>query len=238
MKTIALFSHHPECSDQSCLGITTALTPKYRVRWFGLRDNLDEVLNQSDAVFFPGGIGDSDSYFDFFTRSKANKIAKFISEGGRYFGICMGAYWAGSRYFDFLEGLDAVQYIKRPTTEIRRSYGTVAQVKWNRHQPDQTTELMFFYDGCTFVGEGEYQIVSTYLNNEPMAIIQGNLGLIGCHPESEELWYDKPYCPYIKKYWHNGRHHKFLLKFVDELMESWPSGRRHLTANEAYRKVS
>ena len=217
VKTLALFNHHPECSDQSSLGITHALSPKYHVKWFGLRDNLDMVLNESDGLVFPGGIGDSDSYFDFFTRSKANKIADFISRGGRYVGICMGAYWAGSRYFDFLDGIDAVQYIKRPTTEIRRSYGTVAQVKWNRHQPDQTTEAMFFYDGCTFVGNGQYQLVSTYLNNEPMAIIQGNLGLIGCHPESEEFWYDKPYSPWVKKYWHTGRHHDLLLGFVDKL---------------------
>jgi glutamine amidotransferase-like uncharacterized protein len=195
-----------------------ALSPKYEIKIFRVDDDLDEVLNDVDGVVFPGGIGDSDSYHDFFTRSKANKIAAFLSRGGRYIGICMGAYWAGSRYFDLLDNVDAVQYIKRETAEIRRSYGTVAQVKWNRHKPDQSTELMFFYDGCTFVGDGEYELVATYLNNNPMAIIQGNIGLIGCHPESEEFWYDKPY-QYINKYWHDCRHHKLLLNFVDKLMD-------------------
>ena len=221
MKTIALFNHHPECSNQCCFGVMRALEPKYRVKWFDVRSNLDEVLNESDGLFFPGGIGDSDSYFDFFTRTKANKIANFISRGGRYVGICMGAYWAGSRYFDILDRVDAIQYIKRETAEIRRSYGTIAQVKWNRHKPDQSTELMFFYDGCTFVGNGEYELVATYLNNEPMAIIQGNIGLIGCHPESEEFWYEEPY-QYINKYWHDGRHHNLLLDFVNSL---WKVGR-------------
>ena len=212
MKTIALFNHHPECSDQSCLGITNALSPKYRVKWFGLRDDLDMVLNEVDGIIFPGGIGDSDSYHDFFTRTKANKIAAFLARNGRYLGICMGAYWAGSRYFDFLDGIDAVQYIKRPTTEIRRSYGTVANVEW-LGQP----EKMFFYDGCTFVGNGNYDTIAKYANDEPMAIIQGNIGLIGAHPESELLWYEKPYCPYIRKDWHDGRHHDLLLGFVDRL---------------------
>jgi glutamine amidotransferase-like uncharacterized protein len=169
------------------------------------------VLNDVDGIVFPGGIGDSDSYHDFFTRSKANKIAEFLSGNGRYIGICMGAYWAGSRYFDFLDGLDAVQYIKRPTAEIRRSYGTVADIEWLGQK-----EKMFFYDGCTFVGEGKYELVSTYLNNEPMAIIQGNLGLIGCHPESLLYWYEKPY-QYINRYWHNEKHHNILLNFVDKL---------------------
>ena len=216
---IALFNHHPECSDQCCFGVMRALSPKYQVKWFTVRDNLDEVLNESAGIFFPGGIGDSDSYFDFYTRSRANRIADFISKGGRYIGICMGAYWAGSRYFDLLSNVDAVQYIKRETTEIKRSYGTVAQVKWNRHKPDQSTELMFFYDGCTFVGDGEYELVATYLNDEPMAIIQGNIGLIGCHPESEQFWYEKPYYQYINKYYHNGKHHNLLLDFVDKLMD-------------------
>jgi imidazoleglycerol phosphate synthase glutamine amidotransferase subunit HisH len=217
VKVIGLFNHHPECSNDSCLGITKALEPNYKVKWFDVRTDLDLVLDNADAICFPGGIGDSDSYFDFFTRSKANKIAAFLSRGGRYVGICMGAYWAGSRYFDFLDGVDAVQYIKRPTAEIHRSYGTVAQVKWNRHQPDQSTEIMFFYDGCTFLGDGEYTLMSTYLNNDPMAIIQGNLGLIGCHPESMPYWYEKPY-QYINQYWHNERHHDLLLGFVNKLM--------------------
>ena len=216
MKTLALFNHHPECSNQCCSGVMRALEPHYKVKWFTVRDNLNEVLNEADGLCFPGGIGDSDSYFDFFTRTRANAIANFVLRGGRYIGVCMGAYWAGSRYFDLLDRVDAVQYIKRPTAEIKRSYGTVAQVKWNRLQPTQTTELMFFYDGCTFIGDGDYKTVATYLNNEPMAIIQGNVGLIGCHPESEEFWYEEPY-KYLSGYYHDGRHHNLLLDFVNRL---------------------
>ena len=111
MKKIALFQHHPECSRQCCDGIVRALSQKYEIKIFTINDDIDEVLSNVDGIVFPGGIGDSDSYFDFFTRRKANTIANFISRGGRYVGICMGAYWAGSRYFDLLDGLDAVQYI-------------------------------------------------------------------------------------------------------------------------------
>ena len=211
MKTLALFNHHPECSDQCCKGIMRALEPHYRVKWFDVRSNLDEVLNESDGLVFPGGIGDSDSYHDFFTRTKSNKIANFISRGGRYVGICMGAYWAGSRYFDILDGVDAIQYIKRPSADIKRSYGTVADIEWlgEKHQ-------MFFYDGCTYIGNGRYDLIAKYANDEPMAIIQGNIGLIGCHPESEEFWYEDPY-KYLNGYYHDGRHHNLLLEFVNKL---------------------
>ena len=211
MKKLALFNHHPECSDQCCLGIIRALSANYEVKWFTVRDNLDEVLNDVDGVVFPGGIGDSDSYHDFFTRSKANKIAAFLARGGRYIGICMGAYWAGSRYFDLLDGVDVTQYIKRPTADIRRSYGTVAQVDWLGKK-----QYMFFYDGCTFTGTGSCDIIAKYSNGDPMAIIQGNVGIIGCHPESEEFWYEDPY-QYINEYWHGGYHHQLLLEFVNKV---------------------
>jgi hypothetical protein len=35
-------------------------------------------LTSIDVIAFPGGIGDSDSYFNFFTRRRANRIAEFI----------------------------------------------------------------------------------------------------------------------------------------------------------------
>ena len=212
MKRIALFQHHPECSIQCCNGMIKALSPKYEIKIFTVNDDLDEVLNDVAAVCFPGGIGDSDSYFDFFTRTKSNRIADFISQGGRYIGICMGAYWAGSRYFDFLKDVDAVQYIKRPTSDIKRSYGTVADIEWLGQK-----QKMFFYDGCTFTGSGYYDTIAKYSNDEPMAIIQGNIGLIGCHPESEKFWYEDQY-KYINKFWHEGEHHRLLLEFIDKLM--------------------
>jgi glutamine amidotransferase-like uncharacterized protein len=211
MKRLAIFHHQPECSIECYNGMFRALSPSYNIKLFTVRDDIDEVLNESDGLVFPGGIGDSDSYFDFFTRTKTNKIADFISRGGRYVGICMGAYWAGSRYFDLLDGVDAVQYIKRPNAEIRRSYGTVADIEWLGQR-----EKMFFYDGCTFVGPGYYDTIAKYANDEPMAIIQGNIGIIGCHPESEEFWYETPY-QYINGYWHDGKHHQLLLDFVNKL---------------------
>ena len=219
MPTIALFHNQPECSIECCNGMISALTPHYDIKMFGKDDFNQDMLTDVDIIAFPGGIGDADTYYEFFGRKAGNIVADFVERGGKYLGICMGAYWAGKHYFDILDDLDAVQYIKRETAEIRRSYGTIAQVKWNRHQPDQSTEIMFFYDGCTFVGEGKYELVATYLNNNPMAIIQGNVGLIGCHPESEEFWYNQK-C--IKPYWHEGKHHKLLLGFVNRLMVNKP----------------
>ena len=211
MKRIALFHHQPECSIECCDGMIRALSPEYEIKLFTVHDDLNEVLNDVGMVAFPGGIGDSERYFDFFNRRRTNAIFSFLENGGKYLGICMGAYWAGPRYFYILDDLDAVQYIKRPTAEIRRSYGTVADIEWLGQK-----EKMFFYDGCVFTGTGRYDTIAKYANDEPMAIIQGNVGIIGCHPESEEFWFEDPY-QYINKHWHNGKHHQLLLEFVNKL---------------------
>ena len=167
-----------------------------------------------DCVAFPGGIGDYSSYDRFFRRKTENAVADFVANGGYYLGICMGAYWAGSNWFDILDGVDTVQYIKQPTADIKRSYGTVAPVIWNGQK-----ENVFFYDGCALIGdETKFKTVARYANGDPMAIIQGRVGIIGCHPESEEFWYQKPYYEYINKWWHRGHHHNLLSDFVDQIV--------------------
>ena len=213
MPTIAVFLHDPECSRNCVDAMVDALSSEYTVKPFS-EEELDDpnFFTNIDIIAFPGGIGDSDSFLNFFTRTRSNRISDFISSGGCYLGICMGAYWAGSRYFDILNAVNSEQYIKRQTADIKRSYGTVASVTWEDQQ-----EYMYFYDGCTFIGdESKFKTVARYANNEPMAIMQGRIGLIGCHPEAPECWFKKPW-QYIHKYWNGGRHHDLLLNFVNEL---------------------
>ena len=215
MKTIAIFLRHPECSKDCVDAMVHALSSNYNVRTFSEKDIEDvNFFNDLDVIAFPGGIGDSDSYPNFFTRTRANRIARFLDGGGHYLGICMGAYWAGKRYFDILDDVNPVQYIKQSNADIKRSYGTVAPVTWK----DQK-ENMYFYDGCALIGdETKFKIIAKYANGDPMAIIQGRIGLIGCHPEAPEYWFQKPW-QYIHKYYSGERHHKLLLNFVNELTE-------------------
>lgn len=213
-KTIALFINHPECSKDCCDGMVQALGNDYNIKLFTVSECNTTTLESADMVAFPGGIGDSNSYDKFFRRRAQNAVADYVQQGGRYLGICMGAYWAGSYYFDILDGVDAVQYIKQPTGDVKRSYSTVTKVTW-QGQP----ETMFFYDGCALVGDtSKFTTVSTYANGDAMAIIQNRIGLIGCHPESQEYWYQEPR-QYINQHWHQGRHHRLLLDFVNCLME-------------------
>jgi glutamine amidotransferase-like uncharacterized protein len=208
---IAIFLNDPECSVICCAGMYEALSQVYDIRIFTRHDLNKKTLKKADIVAFPGGIGNSGS-FEELLKDRVDTVKEYLATGGRYLGICMGAYWAGHHYFDLLDGVKAVQYIKRLNTEIKRSYATVAEVTWNGQ-----TETMYFYDGCAFVCKPhKNETIATYANGDPMAIMQNRIGLIGCHPESSLSWYQQPY---LKTYWHDFRHHKLLLNFVNKLME-------------------
>jgi glutamine amidotransferase-like uncharacterized protein len=208
---IAIFKHDPECSHVCVDGMVEALSGEFEIKIFDEETLSSGKLPDVDIIAFPGGIGDADRYYDFFKRRESNAIADFVADGGKYLGICMGAYWAGRNYFDLLDGLEPVQYIKRPNADVKRSYGTSALVDWGGNYT-----RMFFYDGCTFVGDGRCQLHARYANGDPMAIIQRRVGLIGCHPESRESWYEQ--FGYIKKHWHGGKHHALLLQFTKKLL--------------------
>lgn len=209
---IALFLHQPKCSIQSGNGIMQALSPSYSFKIFTRHELEADFFDDVDMVCIPGGFGDASS-FDSLLGINGPKIKQFVQHGGRYLGICMGAYWAGKYYLDILRDVDAEQYITRPNSDTRRPHAKNLNIVWNG-----TPSTMYFYDGCALVGNGNFKTIATYANGDAMAIIQDRIGLIGCHPESERHWYDS--YSWMKPHWHNRTDHKLLLGFVDQLMQS------------------
>ena len=205
---IALFVHHPHCSVDSANGIITALSPQHTFKLFTKDQVEDTFFNDVDIIAIPGGIGDSDS-FDRLMSNNFDSVKKYINSGGRYLGICMGAYWADQDYFNILDNARATQYITRPNTDTKRPHAKAMPIVWK-----DTAYKMYFYDGCAISGEGEFETIATYPNGDAMAVIQKRIGLIGCHPESSEYWYNKNY---LKPHWHNGLHYDLLRDFVDQL---------------------
>jgi glutamine amidotransferase-like uncharacterized protein len=210
-RTIALFVQHPRCSVQSTNGVINALGNDYNYKVFTKHEVEDFFFDSVDLCVFPGGIGDSDT-FDTMFKFHGNSIRRYVQGGGRYLGICMGAYWADRHYLNILHNVEAKQYIRQPGTCTRRYYSKAVECNWNGR-----TDRFFFYDGPAFIGdESKFETIARYANGDPAAIIQGKIGLIGPHLEAEEYWYDKPY---LHRHWHQGKHHTLLKDFVDRLME-------------------
>ena len=202
--TIAVFLHHPICSDDSVNGVIAAMSSFARINIFTKHKVADGFFNDVDLVVFPGGDGEATA-FRSALKDNLNDVRGFMQRGGKYLGICMGAYWADAYYFNLLQGTRCVQYIKRPRADIRSSYGTVAAVNWQGQD-----KRMYFYDGPTYVG-GAFHTLASYANGDPMAVVQGSVGLIGCHLESQQHWYSKKV---LQPHWHQNTHHRLLWQFV------------------------
>lgn len=210
--TIALFLYDPKCSVQSGNGIMKALSQYYNFKIFSKNTLEDNFFDDVDMIAVPGGIGDASTFAQLF-KNNGDRVREFINNGGGYLGICMGAYWAGSHYLDVLDEVDAVQYITRPGTDTRRPHAKNLSINW-KGEPMK----MFFYDGCSLVGnKHKFTTVATYANGDAMAIYQKRIGLIGCHPESEQFWYDS--YSHMKGHWHNGVQHELLLDFTNDLLK-------------------
>jgi hypothetical protein len=210
--TIALFLYDPKCSVQSGNGVIKALQSDYNFKIFSINPLEDNFFDDVDIIVVPGGFGDASTFDRAFKHIK-DRVKSFIQNGGKYLGICMGAYWAGKHYFDILDSVDAVQYLARPNTDTRRPHAKNISITWQGKSMN-----MFWYDGCALVGNtSKFTTIATYANGDAMAIVQDNIGLIGCHPESERFWYDS-YTWMTGKY-HNGEHHSLLLDFVNTMIE-------------------
>ena len=210
MSRIAIFQHHPLCSRQCALAVAEVLSRDHDVRLIGLTDISPAGLEAVDLLVMPGGDGDADRFNSLFALRR-DHVRTFVEQGGAYLGICMGAYWGGRNYFGLLPHTECVQYITRPRAEIRRSFKTALRIEW-----EGASDSMFFYDGCTFLSDiDRFDVVARYSNGDPMAIIKDRIGLIGCHPESTQDWYDTPS---LAPEWHLGRHHDLLREFVRRLI--------------------
>lgn len=207
-QTIAIFLHHPTCSIDSVNGIIRALSSTYLIKIWTHNKVSENFFDDVELIVFPGGVGDA-SLFKRVMKQNLENVKKYMSKGGKFLGICMGAYWADRFYFDLLKGTRVVQYIKRPKADVRSSYGTTVPVSWLGQ-----SKRMYFYDGPTYIG-GDFEVVARYANGDPMAIVQGTLGLIGCHLESDFNWYTKIN---MRPHWHNREHHVLLSAFVDDFL--------------------
>ena len=208
--TIALFVADPMCSVQSANGVMKALGNEYNFKIFSKNEVENVFFEDVDLIAVPGGFGDAATFNRLF-KANGKAVKDFVASGGKYLGICMGAYWAGSHYFNILDSVDAVQYITQPNTDTRRPHAKDMNIVWQGH-PNR----MFFYDGCALVGDNtKFTTIATYANGDAMAIIQNNIGLIGCHPESQQFWYDS--YSWMRGKYHKGNHHTLLLEFVNQL---------------------
>lgn len=124
-------------------------------------------------------------------RRAAPLLRAHVSSGGRYLGVCLGAYLAGrTPGFALLPG-DTDRYIGSPGATITTDRDTVIDLTW-----DGTSREIFFQDGPWFDLDrrrGPADVLAVYDNALPAAVVapygRGAVGAVGPHPEATADWF-------------------------------------------------
>lgn len=212
IKKAAIFVDHPRCSVQGVNCIIDALDNNYKFKIFTKHEVKNNFFEEVDLIIVPGGLGDANTFSKVMKHHIHPIRDQVLNNKTAYLGICMGAYWAGKHYLNLLKDKDCVQYLSRPNADTRRPHAKHLEVTWNGDK-----ERMYWYDGCSIIGSGKFDVVSYYNNGDAMAGYQGRVGLIGAHPEADKDWYE-PYS-WMRKIWEgNEQNKKLLLEFTEELM--------------------
>lgn len=148
-----------------------------------------ETLGKASLYAQPGGGGLRDGYRHM--RCYRDVIRAYVGGGGRYLGICLGGYLAGSDPgFDLLP-VPVDQYITSPAASVHTEDDTVVQVTWNGRE-----QSLFFQDGPVFLpgDPTTSEIVATYPNGLTAALVarygRGLVAVSGPHVEATADWYE------------------------------------------------
>jgi glutamine amidotransferase-like uncharacterized protein len=151
-----------------------------------------EALARPDVVLHaqPGGAGDDDQAYRRQVRDRS-AIRRFVREGGRYLGVCMGGFLAEPGHFNLFPGRVHEYYSSRGAS-VTTDDPAVVPVCWRGTWRD-----MYFQDGGYMVPRRrampEMTVLARYTNGAIAAVVSpfggGRVGLCGPHPEAPPAWY-------------------------------------------------
>lgn len=225
---ILVYVDHPMCS-MDCADATIDVLNQsgiYNAQFIGPDSHphlvLAEHLNKASCIVMPGGMGDADQFDDTLLFHK-NAVQEYVTNGGKYLGICQGSYFASKHYFDLLEKVVAKQHVKTKNPSTKRTGPTTVPLTWLGRGPYET----YFHDGAAFVSEDNSNqipglVLSRYENGDPAALIQkrgkGLVAVMGPHPEAPKWWYYSQ--SRVRDGWKNGIQHWMLLDIMKRLFKS------------------
>lgn len=211
------------CADAVCMVLEN--TNLYNVQTIGpdswpKKALTAKNLREADCIVFPGGDGDLDQYDKNIFRHKS-LIKKFIANGGKYLGICMGGYFAGEYCFDVLQDFSTKQFIKRKNSCTKNQGPCNLSIKWM----DNKTYPVYFHDGAAFVPKTNFlpkqaQVFGQYKNKDIAVLTcpygKGKVGVMGPHLEAQKWWFYSQ--SKIKNGWKTSIQHKLFEQLFKSLI--------------------
>jgi glutamine amidotransferase-like uncharacterized protein len=163
---------------------------KFRVIYVGPAEKLKitpAVLAGAALYVQPGGGQDIQGAAASIGKRSIEAVRHYVSNGGRYLGICMGAYLAGDPGFGLVAG-EFDSEVDRPGSTLHGIADTVTPVVWRGKK-----RWIYFQDGAMLPAAPGAVVLATYPNRDIAAATyryrKGRVGLVGPHPEADESWY-------------------------------------------------
>lgn len=164
----------------------------YQVQFISNLSKLPEMLPNAKAFVIGGTDDDTQKILDPLYKVETD-LKNYINNGGKYMGICGGAYIAskGSQWDDGYE--DGISLVDVESAEFDKNYhdAQIIKVQWLGVQ-----RSLYLLGGPAFNSSDipEATILAKYNDNRIAAFLQnsgsGRILLCGPHPESDSTWLD------------------------------------------------
>lgn len=186
-----------DCSENVAKALQR-LNPNYHIDFVGADESIDitpQTLARYDLYVQPGGGQDIPAALRSLGDARSEAIRGYVANGGRYLGLCMGAYLADDNNLGLIpQDLDGEA--GRPGFEVAGSADAAVQVTWAGK-----ADHVFFQDGPYFP-KGSYKTIATYRNGDVAAARytyeKGVVVLSGPHPEASQQWFENAEIPVSK----------------------------------------
>ena len=164
----------------------------------GERPLRDALADPGVVLFaYPGASGDDETAFRRLCRDKG-AIRRFVRGGGRYLGICMGAFLAERGFLNLLDGR-VDEYWSQPGATITGPDPGLVTVHWRG-----TERTLYYQDGGVIVlprrARRNAEILATYPDGTIAAAVtpfgSGAIGIVGPHPDAPSSWFDENDLPF------------------------------------------
>jgi len=163
------------------------------VRYVSDLQTLPALLDNARVLIIGGTNDDVQPLLEAFTPPVSSALKTYLRNGGRYLGMCGGAFLASTGWPDEGGFVPALGIVPAESDAYDEDFAAkIYPVQWLGAQ-----RLMYYQAGPEFTLRQSHeavQVVARFANNQPAALIsaygQGKVAVSGPHPEAPETWKD------------------------------------------------
>ncbi|WP_448951501.1 BPL-N domain-containing protein [Labrys neptuniae] len=197
-RPLALVYREPAGCDDCSSAIAKALESsrfQFEVKYVGPNEKLKLTSSSfvgASLYVQPGGGQDIPAAKRSLGKAGIQAVRDYVASGGRYLGICMGAYLATDFGFDIVEG-ETDSEVGRPNFPVSDIGNYVVPMKWKG-----LPVWVYYQDGPYLpknTGNPGFREFAHYKNGDLAAARysfgKGSATLVGPHPEATSDWYEE-----------------------------------------------